>query len=246
MRLVAKKREIVLVGVLKSKRDLRLLLCEHWYRIPTAFLPKRTFSYVAFYQPAIFGRNGKRIKYFARVIGREIRERVELLPNEPNHPRARDSYLKITFRRVLRLRKPVKNIIPRRIVFGFTTLRALKSARDILELYGVPKTEQILCKRLARSCIATIAEHTVSARGRHCRIDLVVCCRGGGIAIECDNNKAHTPKTQKQRDIRKDRFLSGLGWHILRFKEADIIERLDWCVAQVKKEIRSLCGIITS
>jgi very-short-patch-repair endonuclease len=142
------------------------------------------------------------------------------------------------------LQKPIKNIIPRRIVFGFTTLRALKSARDILELYGVPKTEQILGKRLARSGIATIAEQTVSARGKHCRVDLIVCCRGGAIAIECDNDKAHASKIQRQRDDWKDKFLSRLGWRVLRFGEKDIIERLDWCAAKVKKEIRSLGGLI--
>lgn len=112
----------VLVGVLKSKKDLRLLLREHWYRIPVAFLPRRAFTHIAFYQPAIFGKQGKRIIYFARVIGKEKFTRAALLPSEPNHPRASDEYVKFSFSSVQKLSQPVKNIIPRRVSFGFTTL----------------------------------------------------------------------------------------------------------------------------
>lgn len=237
------KNQTVLVGVLKSKRDLRLLLREQWYRIPVTFLPKRTFTHIAFYQPALFGRRGKRIEYFARVAGREVRRRIELLPNEPNHPRAHDAYVKFLLRRIQRLPQPIKNIIPRRVSFGFTSLRVLKSARDILELYGVPKTEQLLGKQLARFGITAVAEHTVSARGKHCRVDLALYCHGGAIAIECDNKKAHASKVQKQKDRWKDSFLRRLGWRVLRFKEKDIIERPEWCTVQVQKEVHSLRGL---
>jgi len=239
-----KRNRAVLVGVLKSKRDLRLLLHEQWYRIPVAFFPKRAFTHIAFYQPAAFGRCGKRIEYVARVAGKEILRRIELLPRESEHPRAQDEYVKITLCRIRKLAKPIKNIIPRRVSFGFTTLRALRSARDILELYDVPKTEQILAKRLAASGIQTAAERTVSARGKHCRVDLAVSCARGALAIECDNDKAHASAAQKQRDEWKDRFLSRLGWRVLRFTEQDIIERLDRCAARVQNEIRSLGGIM--
>ncbi|TSC55339.1 MAG: hypothetical protein Greene041679_635, partial [Parcubacteria group bacterium Greene0416_79] len=49
----------VLVGVLKSPRDLKILLEEKWYRIPVSFLPKRKFTHIAFYQPAAFDKEGK-------------------------------------------------------------------------------------------------------------------------------------------------------------------------------------------
>ena len=238
-----KRNRIVLVGVLKSKRDLRLLLREQWYRIPVAFFPKRAFTHIAFYQPAVFGGRGKRIEFFARVAGKETRRRIELLPRESEHPRAQDEYVKVIVRRVKKLAKPIKNIIPRRVSFGFTTLRALQSARDILELYGVPKTEQILAKRLARNGIQMDAERTISARGDRCRIDLAVSCACGALAIECDNDKAHASAAQKQRDEWKDRFLSPLGWRVLRFTEQDIIERLDSCAARVQGEIHSLGGL---
>lgn len=233
----------VLVGVLKSKKDLSLLLRERWYRIPVAFLPKREFTHLAFYQPAIFGRRGKCISYFARVTKKETLPRVALLPYEPSHPRAHDEYVKFSLSRIQKLSQPVKNIIPRRVSFGFTTLKILRSARDILELYGVPATEKILESRLSRLGIKTNTEHTVTAYGKHCRIDLAVWCRNGAIAIECDNDKAHSSKAQKRTDRLKDKFLTRLGWRVLRFKEKDIIERTNWCVAQVHKEICALGGV---
>ena len=67
---IISKNKIVLVGVLKNKRDLGILLEKHWYRIPVFFLPKKKFDYLAFYQPEGFGRRGKRIEYYARVVRR--------------------------------------------------------------------------------------------------------------------------------------------------------------------------------
>lgn len=127
----------------------------------------------------------------------------------------------------------------------YTTLDALKSARDILELYGVPATEKIISNRLSRVGIGTIAEHTVTSCGKRCRIDLAIWCRNGAVAIECDNDKAHSSKEQKIKDKLKDGFLTRLGWSVFRFKECDIIERINWCVSQVQKEIRALGGIVS-
>src|SRR3989338_7041011 len=205
------KSASVLVGVLKNKNDLRILLRDYWYRIPAVFMPKRQFKYLAFYQPAIFGRNGKRILYYACVVKREIVKRIALLPKETKHPRAHDDSIKITFQRIKELSRPIKNIIPRRISFGFTTLKKLLSAKDILELYGVPKTEQIMEKRLKRLGIKLNTEHSISMvrpphhkkEGKRYRIDIAVFCRDGQIAIECDNRKAHSSKAQTAKDKKK-------------------------------------------
>ena len=240
----------VLVGVLKSKNDLRILFRDHWYRIPAVFMPKRQFKYIAFYQPAIFGKNGKRIMYYARVAKQEKVKRIELLPKEKNHPRAHDDYTKITFRRIKKLPRPIKNIIPRRVSFGFTSLKKLLSAKDILELYGVPKTEQIMEKRLKRLGIKFITEHSISMvrpthhkkEGKRYRIDIAVFCRDGQIAVECDNRKAHSGRTQTAKDKKKDKFLKHLGWRVIRLTEKNIIERPDYCARRVEKAVQNFGG----
>lgn len=237
-------QKTVLVAVLKSRSDLRILLRDGWYRIPFVFVPKRPFTHVAFYQPAVFGRRGKRIEYFGRVAAKKFRRRIELLPDEPNHPRAHDEYLVCTFHSVEKLAKSIRNIVPRRVSFGFTTLEALHEAGDILELYGVPATEQIIQRRLKQFGIIAVPEHAVSAGGKRYRIDLVVWCTDGAVAIECDNRKAHSSKIQKQKDRQKDAALKYLGWRVVRLSEEDIVDHLDESLARIQKAISSLGSLI--
>ena len=237
-------KKTVLVGVLKSKDDLRILLKEKWYRIPVAFLPKRRFTHIAFYEPACFGARGKRIAYYARVSKMEVKKRIELLPSEPSHPRARDDYLKCSFLKIVKLKHPIRNIIPRRISFGFTDLKTLRSAKDILELYHVTPTEQIMEKALQRDGITVISQYRLSYKGKRYRIDLAVFCNRGNLAIECDNRRAHASKAQKLKDKQKDITLKRLGWRIVRLTEVEIIEHLDSCVFRVQKSIVSLGGIL--
>jgi hypothetical protein len=115
----------VLVGVLKSTHDLEILLRKKWYRIPLAFVPKRRFTHVAFYEPKTgFGARGGRIRYYARVSRVTVQKRVELLPQERAHCRAQDDYLKCSFRKIEKLARPVRNSIPRRGFFGAFVSRA--------------------------------------------------------------------------------------------------------------------------
>lgn len=229
--------KIVLVGVLKSKNDRRILLREHWYRIPVEFSPKRKFQYLAFYEPRIFGKRGKRINYYAKVLSKKVYKRIELLLKDANHPRAQEKYLKIRLAKIKKLPRSVKNIIPRRVSFGFTTLKTLLSARDILELYGVPKIEQIVANRLKKLGIKPIPEFPVSIKGRRFRIDLVVFSPSGRLAIECDNYKAHLGRSQKLKDKVKDSYLRRAGWRVIRLKERNIMENLDSCMRRIKKAV---------
>ncbi len=229
--------KLVLVGVLKSKNDRRILLRHRWYRIPVEFLPKRRFEYIAFYQPIIFGKHGKRVEYYGKVLRKKVYKRIQLLPKEPDHPRAKDDYLKVEFAELKRLPRPVRNIIPRRVFFGFTSLGNLLSARDILELYGVPATEQIVGRRLKRYGIRATPEFSVRIEGKRFRLDFAIIRGGKCIAVECDNYKAHANKLQKRKDKMKDAYLRRAGWRVIRLKERDIIENLDSCIKRVQKVI---------
>ena len=237
-----RESKTVLVGVLKSTNDRRILLKDNWYRIPIAFLPKRRFKYVAFYQPAVFGRHGKRIEYYGRISKKKITKRISLLPKEKNHPRANDKYLKIELAWIKELERPIRNIVPRRVSFGFVTLKTLLSSKNILELYGVLPTEEIVRRGLNRLGVKAVKEFGISSRGRRYRIDLAVFCRGGSIAIECDNFKAHSGKARRKKDRSKDTFLKRRGWCVARLKEREIIEKLDDCLGRVEKSVEGFGG----
>ena len=240
----ANKDKIVLVVVLKSKRDLAILLSENWYRVPVARLPKRRFDYLAFYQTAVFGSQGKQILYFARVLSWQIAKRRDLLSNDLKHPKANDDYYCLLVGEIKKLPSPVKNIIPRRVFFGFTTLKQLLKSKNILQLYKVAPTEQILKAGLEEAGIKAVAQYYVSVGERRYFLDFAVFCKNGGIAIECDNTKAHSGKAQREKDKIKNNFLQQQGWVVIRLTESEIISDLTGCVAKIKKAAQKLAGIV--
>ena len=236
--------KIVLVGVLRDRRDLNILLTENWYRTPVTHVPTRQFNYLAFYQPVLFGRQGKCIRYYARVLNYQITKRNNLLPDELNHPRARDYYFRIRVGKIKKLPWPIRNIIPRRVSFGFTTLDHLLKSKNILQLYNVAPTEQIIEDGLKRAGIKAIAQHYVlSGKKRYC-LDFAVFCKQGLIAIECDNKKAHSSPRQRKKDKIKNTFLRRRGWVVIRLPEHDIVSDLGGCIVRIKKAVRKLGGLI--
>jgi very-short-patch-repair endonuclease len=235
--------KIVLVGVLKSRRDLDLLLTENWYRIPVARAPKLRFHYLAFYEPAVFGRRGKCIRYYARVLSHQTVKRMDLLPAESTHLKARDYYFRIRVDRVRKLPRPIRNIIPRRVSFGFTTLDRLLGSKNILQVYDVVPTEQFVGDGLKSAGIKAASQYHVLGGKKRYRLDFAVFCRKGAIAIECDNKKAHSGLRQREKDGIKDNFLRRRGWVVIRLREYDIVSDLNSCILRIKRAVRKLGGL---
>lgn len=233
----------VLVGVIKDKRDLGALLTKRWYRIPVLYAPKRKFKYLAFYQPAGFASQGKQILYYARILNQHMARRRDLLPDEPDHPRANDQYFLFRVDKVKKLSRPIRNKIPRRIYFGFTTLGRLRKSQNILELYDVTPTEEMLKGALRRVGIKASRQHYVLSGGKRYYVDFAVFCRYGAIAIECDNKKAHSGARQKKKDEIKNRALKRVGWTVIRLQEENMTRDLRGCMQKVKEAVRELGGI---
>lgn len=222
----------VLIAVVKSRSDLRLALRERWYRIPQARAPKRSFRYVAFYQPAPFGREAGRIRWYARVRSRTIALRRELLPREPDHPWAGRPYVVLRLGPAFELPLGVRNTGPRRVTFCFTTLGQLFRSRDILELFEVAPIESILARSLKRAGLNPVPQHTVADGRRRVRVDLALFCRSGPVAVECDGDD-HRARAQRRRDRLKDAFLGRKGWQVLRFTAREILSDSRACARRV-------------
>jgi very-short-patch-repair endonuclease len=237
------KDKIVLVGVIKDRRDLNILLKENWYRIPVKHLPKRKFDYLAFYQPLSFGRKGKQIQYYAPVLDYKVIKRSDLLPEELEHPRAKDYYLKIQVGKAKKLARPIKNIIPRRISFGFTTLSHLLKSKDILQLYNVTPTEPMVEDGLKEAGIKATPQYYVRGKEKRFFLDFAIFCQKGKIAIECDNKKVHSLPSQKRKDKIKNAFLRKYGWTVIRLPEEKIVSDLPGCLKRVEKAIQKLGGL---
>jgi hypothetical protein len=79
----------VLVGVIRRKRDVRRAASERWYRIPYMRMPLGIEAEVlAFFHAGA-------VRWYALVRGVELAYRRDLLPDEPNHPRADDIYYRV-------------------------------------------------------------------------------------------------------------------------------------------------------
>jgi very-short-patch-repair endonuclease len=59
------------------------------------------------------------------------------------------------------------------------------------------------------------------------------------LAIELDGHEYHKTKYQRTHDAKRDRWLYGQGWHVLRFTGTEIHQDLDRCI----DEICALVGV---
>lgn len=141
--------DLVLVCVLPRPRDLEIARLLGWYRIPLRTAPKVVaVDRLAFYQPASFGEAGGRIEVTAAVCGHELTTRLELLHDEPEHPRAREEYYKIQIKTLERLPQPIQAQTWRRLTFLYTTGEYLARARTLNDLVVQADERAVLWRSL--------------------------------------------------------------------------------------------------
>lgn len=142
----------VLVAVLKAPRDLEFARAG-WYRIPVDRLPERGLGarYIAFYQPRTFGPEGGAVRYVAPVLSWEVARRRDLLPEEPEHPRAEALYYRVRLGPLERLVPPVLPGAWRRFAFIVTHRERLYEARELRDLVHGTRWEESLWKALRRA-----------------------------------------------------------------------------------------------
>ena len=128
--------ERVLVAVVTHPRDWHLVCSQHWYRIPLAHAPRRVGAdYLAFYHTKPFGELRWTITFYAPVRRYSLVHRRDLLPSEPDHPRANALYYKIEIGRLEALPCPIPSRRLRRVTFIMTTKSCLFRAQEISDLW---------------------------------------------------------------------------------------------------------------
>lgn len=142
---------LVLVAVLPRPRDLQIARVLGWYRIPLGSAPKTVrVDWIAFYQPGSFGEDRWQVRYLAPVEGHELVRRVELLSDEPDHPRAEEPYYKLQLGKLRQLEHPIPADGWRRFTFLFTTGRRLLAAHNLKELTVTSSAEHDSLWRMLR------------------------------------------------------------------------------------------------
>jgi hypothetical protein len=143
--------DLVLVAVLRTRRDLEIARVLGWYRIPLRTAPKTIrVDWMAFYQTAVFGEEKHAVRYVAPVRGYELTTRGDILRDEPDHPAVDEPYYKVQLGPVEPLPRPIPARRWRRIVFFYTTGARLLSASDVKDLTVPPSQEQDRLWRLLR------------------------------------------------------------------------------------------------
>jgi len=128
----------VLVGVINRKRDFLSARDEGWYRIPKAQMPHGVYQeYIGFFLSGKpFAELSGSVAYYAKVTGTELARRVDLLPSQPNHPRADNQYYKVGLEELQQKRPPIRNESRRSIAFIHTTWDRFVRAETIADLYS--------------------------------------------------------------------------------------------------------------
>jgi len=227
----------VLIGVVRRKKDLGIILKKHYYRIPLRHCPIQKFDYIAFYETSRLGEEGKAINYYARLKTKSEAKRVELLPDEPEHPRAEETYRVYHLGKIQRTQKRIENRSRRRISFGFTTWEKLLHSEEISQLFDIPPLEDIMTKELKRRKINVYREYPLRLGRNRYRLDFAIISQQNKIDVECDNEKWHLQPSQRQKDRIRDNALKRMGWIVLRFKGQKILKDVAGCVDRIEKAL---------
>ena len=241
---MGQKEKLVLVGVVKRKKDLEMARKEHWYRIPLKHTPKRKAKYLALYQTRAFAKEGKAINYYASIKGSSLHKRKELLPDEENHPRSEDYYYKFNLGSLRATPYRIENRYGRRIGFAFTTFKELLGSKEISELFNIVPIEEIMRQALENYRIKASGGYSIMENKRlRYRLDFAIFCQKGKINIECDDLRWHSQPKQRQKDKKRDRWLKKRGWTIFRFSTEEIKNNTAKCIKILKQAIQNLGGI---
>lgn len=142
----------VLVALINNPRDLTIAREQHWYRIPIRHTPKRGINapILAFYQTKIFGEQSCSINYYAYTNTWDIVPRVQLLPDEPFHPRAHDLYYRVTLSELRSLPHSIVSKHWHRVTFVVTHWGRLASSHELGELLHGTIWEERLWRALRK------------------------------------------------------------------------------------------------
>lgn len=188
----------VLVAFVPHPADFARIQQKGWYRIPQRHAPKGLQSdYYAFYFGRQFGAQKWSIIYYAPRLGHELVRRVDLLPEEADHPRANDPYYKVQLGPLQKLPAPILSLRWRRVTFIHTTGDRFLDAREINDLFveGGDYVDRLFVALKERG-LRPERNYEVKETGNVYVAPLMVLCRHGRIPVTA----AQIPHNQQELD----------------------------------------------
>jgi hypothetical protein len=218
--------DLVLVALLKDKRDFEIARVLGWYRIPFKSAPKTVaVDWLAFYQTAKFGAEKWAINYIAPVRGHELATRAELLRTQPDHPRAKEQYYKIQIGPLERLPRSIPSRKWRRVTFLYTTGEKLLTAEELNDLIVQSAERELLWQALRERGLSAEKQYE---RQSGDELDLALLCALGNLGVTLGQTQ-----TLKERG----------EWQYLSFPESLVKEDLPGVVKTIEKTVKKLGGL---
>jgi len=242
----SKIKKDVLVAIMNNRRDFEIAKTGHWYRIPVKSAPKNILEaeWLAFYQTKVFGEERWAIRYYAKINGCSTVRRRELLPDQPDHPRANNEYYRLDVGNLQRLTRPIVSQRGRFMVFIPTTWEKFQRAEEINDLFHESPLEDKLYEGLKGRGIETERQFFIRAeRAQYC-LDFAIFCEKGNIDVECDGDAWHSQSAAVKQDRKRNNALTSQGWAVLRFGSQELNTQLNDCLRQIESTIRRQGGIV--
>ncbi len=214
----------VLVVVVNDPADLARARDEGWYRIPLDRAPRRVAAdYLAFYQTAAFPADERwAVRWLAPVRGYRIAMRRELIPDEPDHPRADALYYKVVLGALEPLPRPVPSRRLRRITFIPTTLGRLLQAEEINDLWIKSRAQEQLWAALKEADLEAERQYPLRDELPQYVADFALFCRDGRIAVLV------TDEPRAEGELHEappaDYLLAADEWLVVRVTVAELAE----------------------
>ncbi len=234
----------VLVVVMNNPRDMEIARREGWYRIPVKKAPSRLGAeYLAFYQTKVFGPEGLAVNYYAPVKAYRLARREELLPEEKDHPRAREWYYKVEIGPLEKLPRPIPSRRLRRITFIPTTLGRLLRAQEINDLWIGGEAEESLWEMFRENGLPAERRFLIQGEEEEKEVDFAFFCRNGKLAVMCDEEPLLSGLV-RERSAAQDYELAALGWVPLHLDPELVLRSPAEALGKVMRALEELGGCV--
>ena len=238
----------VLVAIMNNQWDLEIARTQHWYRIPVKSADRlirklEQMQYLAFYQTKIFKRDAFAVNYYAEIERISTAPRIELLPDEAGHQNAEALYYKLEISPLQGLSQSIPSKRLRRVTFITTTLEKFSAAQEINDLFHTSPIEDLVWEELKAAEIQAERQYEIRERDANYDLDFFVECDDGAkINIECNGDTYHSTKAARDRDRRRNTYLTTRGWLVQRFGTDEIRNDIRGCIDQIRRLINQHGG----
>jgi hypothetical protein len=182
---------------MNSRRDFELARDNGWYRIPVDHAPRSATEAVvlAFYFTRAFEDDKWSVRWYAPVRGHELVRRLDLLPGQPDHPRATRMYYKMQLGPLMELDRPIPSLRWRRITFIETSWDRFTAAEEINDLYV--SGADGLYVTLKETGLFPEREFRLREPDAEYTVDLAVPCRRGTVTVVTGDRAAPASALRK-------------------------------------------------